>query len=229
MNIERIIVVEDDADIRELISYNLGKEGYKVEAVANGAEGLQRAREEPPKMILLDLMLPDIDGLEVCRRLKRTAELAGVPVIMVTAKGEEPDIVAGLELGADDYITKPFSPRVLIARVKAVLRRPRGQSEESAEVLRVHNIEIHPGRYEAYVDDNPTNVTVTEFKVLHVLMRQPGWVLTRYQIADAVHGEAYVVNDRSIDVQIAGLRKKLGAAGEYIETVRGVGYRFKQD
>ncbi len=224
----RTLVVEDETEIRELIAYNLRKEGFEVVEAAEGGEALRHAADHPPDLILLDLMLPDIDGLEVCRRIKRNPLLAAVPLVMVTAKGGEPDIVAGLELGADDYITKPFSPRVLVARVRAVLRRLEAGAAEETDTIRLGDVEIHPGRYEVYVDGKPANVSVTEFRVLHALALRPGWVLTRYQIADAVHGGGYVATDRSIDVQVAGLRKKLGKAGTRIETVRGVGYRFRE-
>jgi two-component system, OmpR family, alkaline phosphatase synthesis response regulator PhoP len=223
-----LLVIEDEADIRELIAYNLRKEGFHVVVAAGGTEGLRLAAQAPPDLILLDLMLPDIDGLEVCRRLKRDPALIGVPVVMVTAKGGESDIVAGLELGADDYITKPFSPRVLVARTRAVLRRLDAIPDDDSATIRIRDVEIHPSRFEVLVDGRSAQLSVTEFRVLHALARRPGWVLTRCQIVDAVHGGGYIATDRSIDVQIAGLRKKLGAAGAYIETVRGVGYRFRE-
>lgn len=225
---EAILVVEDEEDILELIRYNLRKAGYSVSTAMTGEDALNLAFSETPDLILLDLMLPGVDGLEVCRRVRQDPRTHGLPIIMVTAKGEESDIVAGLELGADDYITKPFSPKVLSARVQSVLRR-RGKTEPAdTDVLRIHDLVIHPGRHELLVDDNPVELTFTEFRVLHFLARRPGWVFTRYQIVDAVHGQDYPVTDRSVDVQIAGLRKKLGKAGDYIETVRGVGYRFKE-
>lgn len=224
----RLLVIEDDADIRELIAYNLRKEGYQVVVADEGTEGLKLAAQNPPDLVLLDLMLPDLDGLEVCRRLKRDPTLASMPVVMVTAKGGESDIVAGLELGADDYITKPFSPRVLVARTRAVLRRLDAVPADDAATIRIRNIEIHPTRFEACVDGQPVPISVTEFRVLHVLARRPGWVLTRSQIVDAVHGGGYIATDRSIDVQIASLRKKLGSAGALLETVRGIGYRLRE-
>ncbi len=225
---EAVLVVEDDEHIRELLEYNLTKEGYRVTAVETGEEGLKAARAKLPDLVLLDLMLPEMDGLEVCRALRRDAKTQDVPVVMVTAKGEEADVVAGLELGADDYITKPFSPRVLVARVRSVLRRRAQEPQPEGAALKVHELVMHPGRHEVLVNDEPLVLTSTEFRVLHFLARRPGWVFTRYQIVDAVHGEDYPVTERSVDVQIAGLRKKLGAAGHYIETVRGVGYRFKE-
>jgi two-component system phosphate regulon response regulator PhoB len=179
-------------------------------------------------LIVLDLMLPGVDGLEVCRTLKRDPDTASIPLVMLTAKGEEADIVTGLEMGADDYLTKPFSPRVLIARIRAVLRRKSDEPLDEQEELRIHDLTIHPGRHEVLVNGIAVPLTATEFRVLYVLAQRPGWVFTRYQIANSVHGGDYIVTDRSVDVQIVGLRKKLGDAAEYIETIRGVGYRFKE-
>ena len=226
---EHILVIEDEEDIQALVQYNLAREGFRVTGSLTGEEGLQQARAEAPDLILLDLMLPGMDGLEVCRALKKNAETQAIPVVMMTAKGEEADVVAGLELGADDYVTKPFSPKVLIARVRAVLRRGvREAAQESEEsVIRVRDLVIHPGRNEVTVGGDPVELTYTEFRVLHFLASRPGWVFTRYQIVNAVRGDDYSVTDRAVDVQIVGLRKKLGPCGSYIETVRGVGYRFK--
>lgn len=225
---ENILVVEDEEDILELIEYNLKKEGYQVTRAMSGEEALHKANGQTPNLIMLDLMLPGLDGLEVCKRLKQDSRTQHVPVVMVTAKGEEPDIVAGLELGADDYITKPFSPRVLIARIRAVMRRKGRDEGNDTDTIAVHDLVIHPGRHEVAVNGSPVDLTFTEFRVLHFLARRPGWVFTRYQIVDAVHGQDYPVTERSVDVQIAGLRKKLGPAGKNIETVRGVGYRFRE-
>jgi len=225
---ENILIVEDEEEIQELVRYNLVKEGYQVFCTAGGEEALRVAGSELPDLIVLDLMLPGIDGLEVCRGLRSDQRTQAIPVVMLTAKGEEADIVTGLELGADDYITKPFSPRVLVARIRAVLRRTAGESTAEISTIKIHNVAIHPGRHEVLVDGDPVSLTSTEFRVLHVLARRPGWVLTRRQISDAVHGDDYPVTDRSIDVQIVALRKKLRHAGGYIETVRGVGYRFKE-
>jgi two-component system phosphate regulon response regulator PhoB len=173
-------------------------------------------------------MLPGVDGLEVCRRLKADPKTSGIPIVMLTAKGDEADVVAGLELGAADYVTKPFSPRVLSARVKAVLRRRAREPIDEGQVLRVHDLEIDMGRRVAAAGGQALELTFTEFQLLTVLARRPGWVFTRSQIVDAVRGSDYPVTDRSVDVQVVGLRKKLGRHGEYIETVRGVGYRFKE-
>ena len=225
---QKILVVDDEEDILELLKFNLSREGYQVLCAVSGEQALRLVRSENPDLIMLDLMLPGIDGLEVTRRLKNDPDTKNLPIVMLTAKGEEADIVTGLELGADDYITKPFSPRVLIARIRAVLRRRiKGQTEETS-VLRIHDIEIDPGRHEVLVNEKPVQLTFTEFGILDYLARRPGWVFTRFQIVEAVRGEDYPVTDRSVDVQIVGLRKKLGPAGKYIETVRGVGYRFKE-
>lgn len=225
---ETVLVIDDEEDILELVRYNLAREGFQVRLATSGEQALRMIRQELPDLVLLDLMLPNIDGLEVCKRIKGDPETAGVPVVMLTAKGAETDIVTGLELGAADYITKPFSPRVLTARVRAVLRRNTLDESDADEVISVHDMVIHPGRHEVTVAGKPVELTHTEFKVLHYLARRPGWVFTRYQIVDAVHGVEHAVTERSVDVQIVGLRKKLGEAGEYIETVRGVGYRFRE-
>jgi two-component system phosphate regulon response regulator PhoB len=224
----RILVVDDEEDLLELVRYNLTKEGYEVTCVASGEEAIKAARKQPPELIVLDLMLPAVDGLEVCRRLKADARTREIPSIMLTAKGEESDMIAGLERGADDYIAKPFSPRVLGARIKALLRRHENRRQAEAEVtIDVHELSIHPGRHEATLAGQLLELTYTEFALLQFLAKRPGWAYTRMQIVDAVKGEDYPVTERSVDVQVAGLRKKLGDFGSYIETVRGVGYRFR--
>ena len=226
---ENILVIEDEEDILELVKYDLTRNGYRVSGAVSGEKGLELALSRLPDLIILDLMLPGIDGLEICRHLKSGARTSGIPIIMLTAKSDEADIVAGLELGADDYVTKPFSPRVLLARVKAILRRRQGRAVDKEQaVIEAHNIVIDSLRRKVLVDGNPVELTNTEFRVLYLLASRAGWVLTRYQIVDQVHGDDYAVTDRSVDVQIVGLRKKLGPAGKYIETVRGVGYRFKE-
>jgi two-component system phosphate regulon response regulator PhoB len=221
-----ILVVEDEPAIQELVVYNLTKEKYQVTAVGTGEEALRAVEPLRPDLVLLDLMLPGIDGLEVTRRLKAHPNTRDIPVIILTAKGEEADVVSGLELGADDYIPKPFSPRVLIARIRAVLRRATAAPIDAAAPVAVAELVIHPGRHEVLLDGKPIQLTRTEFRVLHVLASRPGWVFTRAQIADAIHEGDGLVTDRSVDVQIVGLRRKLGEAGTRIETVRGVGYRF---
>jgi two-component system, OmpR family, alkaline phosphatase synthesis response regulator PhoP len=230
---QSVLVVEDEEDIRELIGYNLLKDGYQVAGVASGEDALAAVESQTPDLILLDIMLPGLDGLKVCRKLKDDPKFNSIPIIMLTAKGEEPDIVAGLNMGADDYVTKPFSPKVLLARMQAVLRRAeveRDVSEEEfdSEVVEIRDLKIHPGRHEVFVNRKPVELTATEFKLLHFLSQRPGWVFTRQQILDGVHGDNYAITDRAVDVQIVGLRRKLGPAGSYIETVRGVGYRFKE-
>jgi len=225
---ERILAVDDEEDILELVRFNLDREGYEVICATSGDDTLKIARTEVPDLIVLDLMLPDINGLEVTKMLKNDPKTKVISIVMLTAKTEEADIVTGLELGADDYITKPFSPRILVARVRAVLRSKLEQVPEDSSLLRIHNLMIHPGRREVLVDGNQVQLTFTEFGILNYLARRPGWVSPRYQIVDAVRGDDYPVTDRSVDVQIVGLRKKLGPAGKYIETVRGVGYRFKE-
>jgi two-component system, OmpR family, alkaline phosphatase synthesis response regulator PhoP len=225
---EQILVVDDEEDILELVRFNLSRDGYGVLTAASGEEAVDMARTHLPHLMVLDLMLPGIDGLEVARILKAQPETAKLPIVMLTAKGEEPDVVAGLELGADDYVVKPFSPRILLARIRAVLRRRHVDTPEVSDVIKIHNLLIHLGRREVLVDGNIVRLTFTEFGILHYLVQRPGWVFTRTQIVDAVRGADYFVTDRSVDVQIAGLRKKLGVSGKFIETVRGVGYRFRE-
>ena len=225
---ERILVVEDEEDILELVRYNLAKEGYQVTGALTGEDALKKARAEVFDLIMLDLMLPGIDGLDVAKKLKNDKRTEPVPIVMLTAKGEEADIVTGLELGADDYVTKPFSPRVLVARIRTILRRKTAKTDDATSVVRIYELEIDPGRRSAHVSGKPVDLTYTEFQVLYILARRPGWVFTRSQIVDAVRGDDYPVTDRSVDVQIVGLRKKLGISGKYIETVRSVGYRFKE-
>jgi two-component system phosphate regulon response regulator PhoB len=226
---EQILVVDDEEDILELVRYNLAKEGYHITGALTGEDALNKAQTEKFDLIVLDLMLPGIDGLEVAKRLKSSPKTSQIPILMLSAKGEEADIVTGLELGADDYITKPFSPRIMIARVRTALRRNRSQPEETAAVIQIFEMEIHPGRRSVLAAGKPVDLTFTEFQVLHLLARRPGWVFTRSMIVDAVRGDDYPVTDRSVDVQIVGLRKKLGDCGKYIETVRGVGYRMKEN
>jgi two-component system, OmpR family, alkaline phosphatase synthesis response regulator PhoP len=225
---ERILVVDDEEDILELVRFHLAREGYQLVLAASGEEALKKAGREALDLIVLDLMLPGLDGLEVAKALKNDAKTKAVPIIMLTAKGEDADVVSGLEIGADDYITKPFSPRVLTARVKAVLRRRFRAAVDDTKVILIHDLEIHPGRRSVSAGGNALDLTYTEFQLLCVLARRPGWVFTRSQIVDAVRGSDYPVTDRSVDVQVVGLRKKLGTYGHYIETVRGVGYRFKE-
>lgn len=226
---KKILVVDDEQDILELIRYNLEKEGYQVRTVSSGEAALTDAERNLPDCIVLDLMLPGLDGLEVCRRLKQREDLRFIPVIMLTAKSEDTDIVTGLELGADDYVTKPFSPKVLTARIRTVLRRgtEEEQQEEKEKKIRVHEILIDVSRHEVSCRGVPVELSATEFSILEFLARNPGWVFSRSKIIDAVKGKDYPVTERSVDVQILGLRKKLGEQGKHIQTVRGVGYRLQ--
>ncbi len=230
MSRKRVLVVDDEEDLLELIRYNLTKDGYRVDCVSSGEAALQTAKSKLPDLVILDVLLPRVDGLDVCRLLKTDPATRHIPIVMLTAKSEEADVVAGLELGADDYITKPFSPRVLLARIKAVLRRKYvdAATPEDQNSTEIHEISIHPGRHEVLLSGKPVSLTLTEFRLLHFLAKKPGWAFSRAQIVDAVKGEDYPVTERSVDVQVASLRKKLGDYGHYIETVRGIGYRFKE-
>ncbi|MEW6138959.1 MAG: response regulator [Thermodesulfobacteriota bacterium] len=224
---EKILVVDDEEDILELVKYNLEKEGFRVHCVDSGEAALTHVREDSPDVIVLDLMLPGVGGLDVCRELKTRPETALIPIIMLSARSEDADIVAGLELGADDYVTKPFSPRVLLARIRSVLRRRLPPEPDRPDILKIQGITIDPSRHEVLVDEEVKSLSASEFRILHLLARRPGRVYSRGQIISAIRGDDYPVTDRSVDVAIAGLRKKLGEAGQVIETVRGVGYRFR--
>ncbi len=224
----RILVVDDEPDILELIRYNLTRNNYDMTGVASGEEAFASVRMSPPDLVVLDLMLPGVDGLEVCRRLKNDARTAGIPVIILSAKGEEADVVTGLELGADDYLTKPFSPRVLLSRIKAVLRRQQSEPDAGDAVITHHDLQIHPGRHEVQVAGALVQLTLTEFRILHLLARRPGWVFTRNQILEAAQGDDSSVTTRAVDVHIVALRRKLGPSGDLIETIRGVGYRLQE-
>ncbi len=228
----RILVVEDDADIQQLVSYNLIKSGLNVSCADSGEEALQIMDREQIDLVILDLMLPDKDGMEVCTILREKPDKAGLPIIMLTARSEEDDIITGLACGADDYVTKPFSPRILIARVQALLRRKQnklpGDAESDPETITLHSMIIHRGRHEVLVAGRQVHLTVTEFTILEQLAERPGWVFTRQQIIDRIRGYDYLITPRAVDVQIFGLRKKLGPEGAQIETVRGIGYRIKE-
>ena len=223
-----ILVVDDEEDLLELVRYTLAKEGHSVTCVDTGEKAVDSVRQSLPDLLVLDLMLPGIDGLEVCRRLKGDLKTREVPIIMLTAKSEERDVITGLDGGADDYVTKPFSPRVLLARVKSLMRRKDAELRTQHDtIIQIRELVIHPGRHEVKLQGEPINLTYTEFALLQFLAKRPGWAYSRSQIVDAVKGEDYPVTERSVDVQVAGLRKKLGSFGGNIETVRGVGYRFR--
>jgi two-component system alkaline phosphatase synthesis response regulator PhoP len=225
----KVLIVDDEPDIVEFVQYNLRKEMFETISAGDGLKALQLARQQRPDLVLLDLMLPGMEGLEVCRRLKAERDTAGIPIIMLTAKGEEADIVAGLEIGADDYVPKPFSMRLLLARIKAVLRRTSAaESAEPRALTKVHDLVIDDDRHEVRVGGQPVMLTLTEYKLLRFLAQHPGRVFTRTQILNNIQDEHVLVIDRAIDVHVAALRKKLGEASCFVETVRGVGYRFKE-
>ncbi len=226
MNTKNVLIVEDEEDILKLIEINLLKNGISATGVQSGEKALEILNKDSFDLVLLDLMLPGINGIEVCKQLKNNRATKGLPIIMLTAKGEEEDIIKGLESGADDYITKPFSPKVLMARIKTSLRREENVDYNRNSVINIDKLYIHPAKHEILLDNKPLKLTSAEFKVLHLLASKPGWVLTRYNIIDEIRGEDYAVTDRSVDVLMVGLRKKLGEFGSYVETVRGVGYRF---
>ncbi|QEN05034.1 response regulator [Thiospirochaeta perfilievii] len=224
---EKILIIEDEKDILELIAFNLECTGYTVYKASNGEDGIEIVKNSIPDLILLDLMMPGIDGFDVCKILKQDKKTKHIPIIMLTARGEDTDIVSGLEIGADDYVTKPFSPKILIARIRTVLRRP-NDSPEVGETLNVSGIIMDISRHRVSIDSEEIDLSSTEFDILKTLMSSPGWVFSRNQIIDAVKGSNYPVTQRSVDVQILGLRKKLGTRGQFIETVRGVGYKLKE-
>jgi two-component system alkaline phosphatase synthesis response regulator PhoP len=228
-----VLVVDDEKDIVEMLSYNLVRNGYAVLTAHSGTDALEVAGREIPDLIVLDLMLPGLDGTEVTRRLKADARTAGIPIIMLTAKAEETDVVVGLTLGADDYVTKPFSPKVLLARLNTVLRRGEaaaaaGAAGEAAAVLKAGPLSIDTSKHEVTVNDEPVKLTLTEFKLLAALVAARGRVLTRDQLMDRAMGTDVFVTDRAIDVHITAIRKKLGAANWLVHTVRGVGYRLRE-
>jgi len=224
-----IVIVEDETDIREVLTYNLEREGFSVWGAADGGSGLKLIQDKVPDLVLLDLMLPGLDGLSICRQLKAVKTTAAIPIIMVTANGEECDIEAGLELGADDYITKPFSPKEFMARVRAVLRRG-GITEGEVSASRIENegVVVDNERHEVKVDGKiVSSFTATELKLLHFLASYPGRVFTRDHLLSAVMGNESFVVGRNIDVHIQSIRKKLGHQRKLIETIRGVGYRCR--
>jgi len=222
----KILIVEDDRDIVEMVEYNLREEGYATVSALNGEDGVRLAGSEQPDLIILDIMLPVIDGFEVCRTLKSDDKTSQIPIIILSAKSQETDKVVGLELGADDYVTKPFSPRELIARIRAILRR--GAEQKLSEVLEKGDLIIDSAKYRVMVGGEEISLTTTEFKLLEYMARRPGVVLSRYQILDAVSGDDTVVCDRTVDAHVKSLRRKLGTARDCIETVRGAGYRFRE-
>ena len=229
MKKETILIVDDEEDILELIKFNLEIEGYSIVTALTGEKAIKIVRQSVIDLLVLDLMLPGVDGLEVTKILKRDEKTWGIPIIMLTAKGEESDIVTGLELGADDYLSKPFSPRILLARIRAILRRGKEKKSSSQDRIKVEGgMVIDPIKYAVSIDGDVVDLTLSEFDLISFLANKKGWVFTRGQIVDAIRGENYAVTERSVDVIIAGLRKKLKNYAFVIETVRGVGYRFKE-
>lgn len=226
---EKILLIEDDSDISELVQYNLEREGFKVYCSADGEIGLSQALQLVPDLIVLDLMLPGLDGLQVCRKLRANPATAEIPIVMLTAKGEESDIVVGLEMGADDYVSKPFSPKELMARIRAVLRRPRAGAVAAIEGRRsVGPVTIDPDRHEVFLNGAAIALTLAEYRLLSCLTSRPGRVFTREQLLEKITGgETYVI-DRNVDVHVRAIRKKLGADAEFIMTVRGVGYKCRE-
>ena len=224
---QRVLVVDDEPDLLELVRVNLSQAGYEVETAETGSQALERLRRSPPDLMVLDLMLPDLSGTEVCRHVRADGSLAEIPIIMLTAKADEVDRVVGLELGADDYVTKPFSPRELTLRVRAVLRR-RQPGAATSSVLEREVLRLDPERHRCFVQGDEIDLTAKEFALLHGLMLRPGRVMTREQLLDNVWGTDIAVTTRTIDTHLKRLREKLGAAGSLIETVRGVGYRFAE-
>lgn len=225
---EKIIIIEDEKDIHELIAFNLKQDGYETLSAFTGKEALDKVKSEKPDLVLLDIMLPEINGLDVCRELKTNNQTAHIPIIMLTAKNEDVDIITGLELGADDYITKPFSPRILIARIRTILRRGELPKESDSKIIKLADLIIDEGRHEVKANNESIDLTLTEFRILFILAQRPGWVFERAKLIDDLREGHHVITDRAIDVQITNLRKKLGEYGKYIETVRGVGYRMTE-
>ncbi len=220
-----VLLIDDEPDLIELVSYNLIEAGFDVVAEKDGRAGLEAARRRPPDLIILDIMLPGMDGLEVCRELRNDSRAAMVPIIMLTARGAETDRVVGLELGADDYVVKPFSPRELVARVKAVLRRGHVHSE-AKDIIRHGELCIDMVRHKIMYGDDEVHLTVAEFAILRYLAGHPERVLSRNEIIDGALGKEVVVTDRNVDVHIGAIRRKLGAGRAMVETIRGIGYRF---
>jgi two-component system, OmpR family, alkaline phosphatase synthesis response regulator PhoP len=231
MSKETILIVEDEEDLLELLQYNLSKEGYSVTGVNSGEEALEQIKIFIPDLVIVDLMLPGIDGFEVCKNIKNAPGKKHTIVVMLTARDEEQDIITGLEIGADDYITKPVTPKVLSSRIKAILRRNNkniSDSPNDMSVIKLNNLVIYPQRYELFVENKRVNLTSLEFKILYYLIQHKGWVYTRYQIMEAIQKIESDVSERSIDFLIFNIRKKLDKYADIIETVRGIGYRFRE-
>ena len=228
MSSHTVLIIEDEPSLVEVLSYNLEKEGFEVLTANNGRYGLERARSALPDLVILDLMLPLIDGLQVCAQLRSDPKTQNIRVLMLTARSEETDEVVGFNVGADDYVTKPFKVRPLIHRIKALLRRNE-KSKSETSVLSVHGVEIDKASFEVRVDEQELELTRTEFRLLWTLMRQPGRTFSRLELMDSSRGMDANALERTIDVHVRALRKKMGEPGDLIETVRGIGYRFKRE
>ncbi len=229
MSKAKILIVDDEPDMLELLDVDFSNQGYEVITAKTGEDAIIKTRDSLPDLILLDLMLPGIDGFDVCRDLRSDPTTKKIPIIMLTAKNTETDVTVGLELGADDYVTKPFSNKILASRVKALLRRSKETPTENEMVITKRELTINPAKHEVYVSGNLVDLSLTEFRILNCLVKKPGWVFNRNQLVSCIHGGDCSVTERSVDVQIVALRKKLGSASKYIETVRGVGYKFKEN
>tara|TARA_B100001287_G_scaffold100949_1_gene84874 strand:+ start:1507 stop:2205 length:699 start_codon:yes stop_codon:yes gene_type:complete len=224
---KNIVIVDDEIDILEILKINIERNNYKAYCFQDGESAISHILKNLPDLIILDLMLPGIDGFDICRLLKNKDLTKNIPILILSAKGEESDIIKGLELGADDYVTKPFSAKVLSARVNTLLRRSLVNQEEAKDKsITFEELSIHPGKRNVKISNKTVDLTYTEFQILFLLASHPNWVYTRNQIIDEIRGDDYPVTDRSIDFQIVGLRKKLQSASRFIKTVRGVGYRF---
>lgn len=228
MSRPKVLIVEDDRTISDVLTYNLTEFGFEVQATANGLDGIDRARKFLPDVILLDVMLPGIDGLEVCRQLRQTAETKAIKIVMLTAKSEEADQLIGFNVGADDYVVKPFSIRVLIERIKSLCRRGTADDTPTESILTYGSISIDRSKHRVIVDNEQVLLTASEFRLLDTLIRQPGRVFERMELIESALGADTLVLERTIDVHIRSLRKKLGRHADRIETVRGVGYRFRE-
>ncbi len=226
---EKILIIEDEPDIREIIKFELNQNRFNVFTSSNGERGLKIAKSEIPDLIILDLMLPGIQGIDVCKKLKKNKKTKNILIIIISALGQEEDIVNGLETGADDYLTKPFSLKILMSKISAVLRRKKFLNQTTNNDIYIHNILISPKKREVTINNKLVELTFSEFQILKLLASHPGWVFTRYQIIEKIKGDNYPVTDRSVDFQISGIRKKLKAKSSVIQTIRGVGYRFISD
>ena len=231
MKKKKIMVVDDEPDIRELVKFNLEKEGFDVISVADGETALEEVRTRHPDLIILDVMLPGINGIEVCYRLKSEAAFKTIPIVMLSAKSDESDQLVGLKIGADDYLVKPFSPKVLVAKISAIIRRSEtvaSSTQHEEPVIRYKGLFMNPNDFSVSYEEQPLKLTAVEYKILYFLARKPGRVYTRERILEKVRGDDVIITGRTVDVHILSLRRKLGDAADLIETVRGIGYRVRE-